>query len=152
MDHIVPMKCFRPIIGVVVAALSSACQSVGAYRAESLSGQKRTILGTWNCTFKIGQKIIPTDKFQYSFSKNNLLQSDLQIGGTRVVTKGTWRIDKGPTLLFPGKKDIMTRNLTTGVSKTERIGKTAKFELSMLTANRLIFSSKESGKTASCRR
>ena len=152
MDHIIPMKCFRPIVGVIVGALLSACQSVGAYREERLSDQTTTILGTWACTFKIGKKIIPTDKFQYRFSKNNLLESDLQIGDRRVVTKGTWRIDKGSTLVFPGKKDIMTRNLKTGASKIERVGKTAAFDLFTVTANRLVFSSKKSGKTASCRR
>lgn len=152
MDHFVSITYFRPIVAVMVWALLSACQSVGAFREERLSGQKAIILGTWNCTFKIGQKIIPTDKFQYRFSKNSLLQSDLQIGDSRVVTKGTWRIDKGSTLLFPGKKDITTRNLKTGASKIERVGQTTAFDLSVLTANRLTFSSKKSGKTASCRR
>ena len=65
----------------------------------------------------------------------------MQIGNSQVVPKWTWRIGKDSTLIFPGKR-IMIRDLKKGTSKIERIGKIA-FDLSTLTANRLVFFSKE---------
>lgn len=152
MHYLAQMKCFRPIIGVMVSASLSACHSVGASRAENPSIQQKTILGTWNCVFSAGQKTIPTDQFRYTFSRNNTLTSDLQIGVKQVVTRGTWRIDQASTLVFPGKKDITTRNLKTGDVSNGRIGKTTIFEIVDLTSNRLVFSAKEGNKVASCRR
>ena len=152
MHHIAQVKCFLPIIGVLVGVSLSSCNAAGAFKAKNLTEQQITILGTWNCIFKIGQKTIQTDKFQYSFLKNNTLKSDLRVGGRRVVTLGVWRIDQASTLVFPGKKDITTRNLKTGDVSNGRIGKTTIFEIVDLTSNRLVFSAKEGNKVASCRR
>jgi len=152
MHHIAQVKCFLPIIGVLVGVSLSSCNAAGAFKAKNLTEQQITILGTWNCIFKIGQKTIQTDKFQYSFLKNNTLKSDLRVGGRRVVTLGVWRIDQASMLVFPGKKDITTQNLKTGSLKNERLGKTSIFNIEVLTSNRLVFSSAKRGKTASCRR
>ena len=152
MHHIAQVKCFLPIIGVLVGVSLSSCNAAGAFKAKNLTEQQITILGTWKCIFKIGQKTIQTDKFQYSFLKNNTLKSDLRVGGRRVVTLGVWRIDQASTLVFPGKKDITTRNLKTGDVSNGRIGKTTIFEIVDLTSNRLVFSAKEGNKVASCRR
>ena len=152
MHHIAQVKCFLPIIGVLVGVSLSSCNAAGAFKAKNLTEQQITILGTWNCIFKIGQKTIQTDKFQYSFLKNNTLKSDLRVGGRRVVTLGVWRIDQASTLVFPGKKDITTRNLKTGDVSNARIGKTTIFEIVGLTSNRLVISAKKGNKVANCSR
>ena len=94
---------------------------------------------------------IPTDKFQYSFSPNGSLKSDLQVGNSRVVTKGVWMIVKAEQLVFPGQKSITTINLKTGTSKSQRTGKTTSFDIKTLSSKRLLFFGK-GGKIASCKR
>lgn len=145
------MKLFHSMTAAIVVASLMTFISSEAYGEDKVSEQRKLILGDWNCIFKSGGKTIPTDKFQYSFSPNGSLKSDLQVGNSRVVTKGVWMIVKAEQLVFPGQKSITTINLKTGTSKSQRTGKTTSFDIKTLSSKRLLFFGK-GGKIASCKR
>ena len=145
------MKLLHSMTAAIVVASLMTFISSEAYGEDKVSEQRKLIQGTWNCIFKSGGKAIPTDKFQYSFSPNGLLKSDLQVGNSRVVTKGVWMIAKAEQLVFPGQKSITTVNLKTGTTKSRRTGKTTSFDIKTLSSKRLLFFGK-GGKIASCKR
>lgn len=151
MNKLNQLKLSHPIATAVVVASLLTFSSSEAFGVDKVSEQRKLILGTWNCIFQSGGKTVPTDKFQYSFSPNGSLKSDLQLGGSRVVTKGVWMIDKATQLVFPGQKSITTVNLKTGATKSERRGKTTSFYIKTLSKKQLLFVGK-GGKIASCRR
>ena len=145
------MKLLHSMTAAIVVASLMTFISSEAYGEDKVSEQRKLIQGTWNCIFKSGGKAIPTDKFQYSFSPNGLLKSDLQVGNSRVVTKGVWMIVKAEQLVFPGQKSITTVNLKTGTTKSRRTGKKTSFDIKTLSSKRLLFFGK-GGKIASCKR
>ena len=151
MNKLNQLKLSHPIATAVVVASLMIFSSSEAFGADKVSEQRKLILGTWNCIFQSGGKTIPTDKFQYSFSANGSLKSDLQVRSSRVVTKGVWMIDKATQLVFPGQKSITTVNLKTGATKSERRGKTTSFYIKTLSKKQLLFVGK-GGKIANCRR
>ena len=151
MIRLTQIKFSHSITVAVVVATLITFSSSEAFGADKVSEQRKLILGTWNCIFQSGGEVIPTDKFQYSFSPNGSLKSDLQVGGSRVVTKGVWMVNKATQLVFPGQKSITTVNLKTGATKSERMGKTTSFYIKILSKKQLLFVGK-GGEIASCRR
>ena len=151
MIRLTQIKFSHSITVAVVVATLITFSSSEAFGADKVSEQRKLILGTWNCIFQSGGKTIPTDKFQYSFSPNGSLKSDLQVGSSRVVTKGVWMVNKATQLVFPGQKSITTVNLKTGATKSERMGKTTSFYIKILSKKQLLFVGK-GGEIASCRR
>ena len=151
MIRLTQIKFSHSITVAVVVATLITFSSSEAFGADKVSEQRKLILGTWNCIFQSGGGVIPTDKFQYSFSPNGSLKSDLQVGSSRVVTKGVWMVNKATQLVFPGQKSITTVNLKTGATKSERMGKTTSFYIKILSKKQLLFVGK-GGEIASCRR
>ena len=89
---------------------------------------------------------------QFSFRRNGVLRSDMQVASNKLQIFDSWKIDKESKLVFPAGGKAENRNLKTGSKKVESVNGTMHNDIVALTNSRLIFEREGGGEVCSCRK